>query len=259
MWKEYAKHLVVRTPLEKPAQQIQNLLGFKQRMQNPELKDIYQESQIIDLIMQRLLDKSSNCIDIGCHLGSVLSLILSLSPNGHHLAFEPTPRKASWLKRKFPEVSLKEMALSDTTGEVTFHCNTTRSGYSGLHKHGNADDQFQEITVQCERLDNIVPTEQHIDFIKIDVEGGELAVLRGAVDLLSRCRPTILFECTRSGISSFGFTLAEIFEFFTEQSYSVFIPKDFLEDGKALDLEKFDKAIQYPFKALNFLAAPKGS
>ena len=258
MWQEYAKHLLIRTPLEKPAQNIQKILRFSEHRQNPELIEIHLESQRIEQIMPQVIRESSNCIDIGCHLGSVLSSIMSLAPKGHHIAFEPTPYKANWLKRKFPEVDLREMALSDTAGEVTFYCNTAQSGYNGLHEHGQESDEFEKITVQCERLDDILPPAYHVDFIKIDVEGGELAVLRGAVEMLHRDRPTILFECTLSGLYSFGFTPGEIFEFLTQQhSYLVFLPKNFLEDGKPLNFEEFHNALQYPFKAFNFIAVPK--
>ena len=52
-------------------------------------------------------------MDIGCHIGSMLSTILRLAPRGQHWAFEPTPSKAAWLRAKFPEVEVREMALTE--------------------------------------------------------------------------------------------------------------------------------------------------
>jgi FkbM family methyltransferase len=257
---EYIKHLLIRTPLEEPAQKIRDLLGFKERRKHPELKEIYIEPQRTEQVMQRLIGNSFNCIDIGCHLGSTLSKILKLAPQGHHIAFEPLPHKAHWLKRKFPEVDVRELALGSTPGEVTFYYNTNQSGFSGLHQHGAANDTIRELTVKCEQLDNILPPAHRVDFIKLDVEGGELAVLQGAAHMLRRCCPPLLFECTLSGLSNFGFTSAEVFEFLNKQySYSVFLLKDFIDDGEPLNFEQFDKALQFPFKAFNFIAVAKHS
>ncbi|EDN68012.1 Methyltransferase FkbM [Beggiatoa sp. PS] len=109
--------------------------------------------------------------------------------------------------------------------------------------------------VKCERLDDVVPADRHIDFIKVDVEGGELNVFRGANHLLQRCKPYILFECTQSGLTSFGFKPNDIFNFLTQQHYSVFLIKDWLDGKEPLNLEKFSLAMQYPFQAFNFIAS----
>lgn len=108
---EYLKHLLIRTPFEKPAQRVQSLLSFKQYNQHPELQEIYKEPQRIEQALQNIITPASNCIDIGCHLGSTLSTILYLSPQGKHIAFEPIPYKALWLKQKFPEVEIQQVAL----------------------------------------------------------------------------------------------------------------------------------------------------
>lgn len=254
--REYLAHLTIHTPFEKPLKKIQYLLDFMQQRKHPELHEIYMEPLRIQQVMQRLVGNSSNCIDIGCYLGSVLSEILQLSPHGSHIAFEPVPNKARWLKQKFPQADIREIALSDISGETTFYVNTNCSGFSGLQPHNfQKNASFHKITVQCERLDNILIPDHRVDFIKIDVEGAELAVLRGAVKTLSLYHPIVLFECSFSGLSSFGFTSYQIFEFLTQQhSYSIFLLKDFLNGEEALSFEQFNRALQYPFQAFNFIA-----
>ncbi len=254
--KEYLKHLLIRTPFQRPAQNIQFMIDYRRGRKHPELDEIYREPLRIKQVMQRVIGNSSNCIDIGCYLGSVLSEIIRLSPHGSHIAFEPIPEKARWLKQKFPEVDIREIALSDTSGQVPFYVNTLCSGFSGLHPHHIKDNEnCQKIIVKSEKLDHILMPDYSVDFIKLDVEGGELAVLRGAVNTLSRYHPILLFECSRSGLSSFGFTAQQIFEFLTqEQSYAIFLLKDFIQDQKKLNFDQFHRALHYPFQAFNFIA-----
>lgn len=254
MFKEYLKHLLIRTPLETPAIQLQNLIATKTQQKNPKPHEIYIEPRRIQKLMFRFVRTSSNCIDIGAHLGSALSEIIRLAPQGRHLAFEPTPYKVRWLRQKFPEVEVFEVALSDRMGETSFFLNTERSAFSGLSEHMTKDFTTEKLSVRCDRLDNFVPSDRRLDFIKLDVEGHELGVMRGGENLLKRDHPTILFECTNSGLTSSGYTAEEVFEFLTQLQYSIFLPKDILENGKPLTFSEFDRALQYPFKAFNFIA-----
>lgn len=253
---EYLKHLLIRTPLQEPAKKLQFLLESKKRNQHPELNEIYVEGQRTEQMLRQVIKDSFNCIDIGCHLGSVLSEIVKIAPNQQHIAFEPIPYKAEWLKDKFPEVEVKQMALSDTPGQVTFYINPNFSGFSGLQPHqAQKDANLKEITVKCETLDNILVPDRPVNFIKIDVEGAELPALRGAQNTLSRYQPTILFECTKAGVSGFGYEPVDLFNFLTKDfSYSIFLLKDFLNNDQPLEFERFFQAMHYPFQAFNFLA-----
>ncbi|MEO1799103.1 MAG: FkbM family methyltransferase [Cyanobacteria bacterium J06629_2] len=251
---DYLKHLLIRTPLQEPARKLQGLSQLKRQVQHPEMKEIYRESERIETWLRQIIQPTSNCIDIGCHLGTMLERMLKYAPQGHHFAFEPTPYKAQWLREKFPEVEILEVALADQPGTATFYQNTSHSGFSGLRPHKKEGDKLLAYQVRCELLDNIIDQQRPVDLIKVDVEGGELGVLRGATKILSSHRPTILFECTQSGLSCFNFTPQEVYDFFHEQDYAIFLPKDLLEEGEALDFARFRRAMQYPFQAFNFIA-----
>ena len=220
--------------------------------------DIYLEGSRIEAVLRKLLRQDSNCIDIGCHLGSMLSLILELAPHGRHMAFEPVPSKAAWLRRKFPEVDVRRMALGDSSAKLTFYHNTSRSGFSSLVQHPWGDDGVEKLTVDCEPLDRVLPDGHRVDFMKVDVEGYEPHVLRGAADLLRRDRPILLFESIRSDLLELASKPADIMEFLGGSlGYSIFTPKGFLEEGAPLTLEQFRAAHEYPFQAINFFAVPR--
>ncbi|MGB6295063.1 MAG: FkbM family methyltransferase, partial [Rivularia sp. (in: cyanobacteria)] len=254
--KEYIAHQLIGTPLEKTAFKLREFTKTLERRKHPELHEIHVEWQRRELAMSRIINSSMNCIDIGAHLGSVLNLIDQLSPNGKHIAVEPIPYKYEWLKHKFPNAEIFQVALSDTNGEVEFYLHSQRSGFSGLKLHGSntADGDVEVLKVNCVRLDDIVPPEKPIGFIKIDVEGGELAALKGGETILNRYHPTILFECAQSSLKAHNVFQSEIYDFFHAHGYSLFLIKDWLAQNEPLSYERFVKSMEYPFQAFNFLA-----
>ncbi len=254
----YLKHLLVGTPVQKPAQALRWIAQAPKRRKHPELEDIYLEEKRAHQIMAKLISPDSNCIDIGSHIGSVLAELTSLAPGGQHYAFEPVPTKAKWITNKFPKAKVFQVALSDSKGEVTFSQNITNPGFSGLVKaQQRPDDQWEELTVQCVKLDDTIPEDVKIDFIKIDVEGAEAMALRGGRELIARHRPGIIFESAPDGAKSFGMTNRDIYDLLTEEmGYDIYFFKDYLAGQGPTDWGRFDKAHTYPFAAFNFLAMP---
>lgn len=257
--KEYIAHHLIGTPWERVAHKLREFANLQHQRKYPELKEIYLEPSRIETAMARIINNSMNCIDVGAHLGSVISVIKQLSPNGKHIAIEPIPYKYRWLKQKFPDVKVLQIALSENPGEVDFFLQPHRSGFSGLRLHNSGDNEtkFEILKVQCQRLDDIVPSDLPIGFIKIDVEGGELAVMRSGKSILKHYQPTILFECSQSGLKAHVLSPSDVYNFLCTYSYSIFLIKDWLEDGEELSCEQFVKATEYPFQAFNFLAVPQ--
>jgi FkbM family methyltransferase len=255
----YWKHLLVRTPLEGVAKRLQHWLkGFKV-LRHPGLQEVYREDGRIGQAMRRILRPWSNCVDVGAHIGGTISLILNLAPKGKHVAVEPLARKAAWLGKKFPEVQVHQLALGDTAGKIKFCENLSRPGFSGFQGDPASGDRTREVLVDCARLDDIIPSDRRIDFLKVDVEGAELLVLRGATSLLARDRPVVLFESGPGGAEKLGLSREQLFRFFVKQGYSVFLPKDYVNNGNPLELSAFDQSHRYPFKAFNYFAIPRGS
>jgi FkbM family methyltransferase len=168
-------------------------------------------------ILGKILKPGSNCVDIGCHKGEILDTILKFSPYGRHYAFEPIPYLFDYLKEKFKtkNISLYSVALFDSKGKTSFQHVINDPAYSGIRrrKYTTKDVEIDEMTVETDLLDNIIPENEPIDFIKIDVEGAEYGVLRGSLKTVKRCKPTIIFE--------FGLGAADYYETKPEALFSL--------------------------------------
>jgi len=165
-------------------------------------------------VLTSVLRPDSNAIDIGCNRGSILREIVRLAPRGRHFAFEPIPAHHRELSRRYPTVDCRRMALSDEKGTVQFTHFRDKDGFSGMvHRDIGPDPgQVEQIPVKTDQLDALIPADLPIALIKIDVEGAEYRVLRGAQALLRRCRPVVIFECGLGGLDTFGHTPGQVFD-----------------------------------------------
>ena len=150
-------------------------------------------------VMRKVLRHDSNCIDVGCHVGSVLDEMIKVSPHGIHHAFEPLPTLYADLKRKYSgntNIKILPQALSNTTGPSSFHHVVTSPGYSGIkqRRYDRNDEVIEKISVEMVRMDEIIDDDFPVNFIKIDVEGAELQVLLGGIRTIIRSKPIIVFE-----------------------------------------------------------------
>lgn len=217
---------------------------------------MYAEDNRMADLLPKLIRSDDVCVDVGAHLGSMLAAFCKCAPNGAHIAFEPVPRKANWLRKKFSGVRVIEAATSDTAGTATFFDDVQRPGYSGLRRPADAKEVVS-FDVQLVRLDEQLADVERLDFLKVDVEGAELATVRGAEQLLATHRPIVLFECgVEESVEAFGHTRRDLFDFFDERNYDVFSIARYVRDEAPMTGDDFVEAGTYPFPGFNYLAFP---
>jgi FkbM family methyltransferase len=206
--------------------------------------------------MRQILKPNSTAIDVGCHKGEVLEWMIALSPNQKHFAVEPLPHLAQNLRSLFDgRVRVIEKALSDHSGTTAFQFVKNAPAYSGIKKraYATSDPDIVELQVRMTTLDEMVGAEQ-IDFIKIDVEGGEYAVLQGAVQTLSRCRPVVVFECGMGATEYYFTTPQMMFEWWDQMEYDILTLPQYLKESTGMTKLEFqtlfDTGAEYYFIAV---------
>jgi FkbM family methyltransferase len=237
---EFVKDLVRGTPFEPPARWCLKRLRYYSMPKQKKLNQAYDEQAI--QVMSRVLNEDSNCIDVGCHAGVILMEILRFAPSGKHYAFEPIPQMAERLRKKFPNVNVYELALSDTTGSTTFNHVLDFPGWSGIRKRSypKSDPNIECITVKLEKLDNLIPEDVKIDLIKVDVEGAEFQVFSGAVETLKRNKPFVVFEHGIGGADHYGTTPEMVYELLVDNcGLHISLMRDWLRGKEPLTRKSF--------------------
>jgi FkbM family methyltransferase len=146
-----------------------------------------------------------NCFDVGANVGAVaLALAKYTGSIGRVFAFEPGPPNLLRLRSNFSlnpsllcRTEIIACGVSDKPGELWWTEEQGNPGNALLSDKGTHK-------VPVTTLDAFV-SERHIDrvdFVKIDVEGMELLVMRGAAEVLRRFRPIVYFETLRRYLKS---------------------------------------------------------
>ena len=210
-------------------------------------------------ILNKIKQPHLNCIDVGCHKGEMLDLILAAAPHGQHYCFEPLPDLFHGLvNKKYPSnCHFFNCALSREKGETTFNYVVSNPSYSGIlrRQYDRADEKDTTISVKTDMLDNIIPRDMRVDFIKIDVEGAEMLVFEGALETIKQNRPIIVFEHGLGASDIYGTTPRQIFNYFKNLDMNISLMRDWLSEKPPLSIEAFEKQF-YSGKNYYFIAHP---
>src|SRR5271156_5479227 len=157
-------------------------------------------------------------IDIGANQG-IYSLVAGkkLGGDGVVIAFEPSPREYQRLRihlrwNEMSHARAEKLALGATAARTAFFQvvagDTTRNG---LRPPANSDS-VTEIPVDLISLDDYASSRglERVDLIKLDVEGGEVDVLRGATAVVSKFRPIFICEVLDAATRAWGYDACQI-------------------------------------------------
>lgn len=149
-----------------------------------------------------LVKDGMTILDIGAHKGNYSILFARLMHDrGRVLAFEPDPDNYNWIKRNiqvnsYKCIELQQYALSDKEGSATFYPGNGMGSLVACRSSWRPELQRGPITVRTRMLDNVLNDEhiREVHIIKMDVEGSDLFVLRGAEHTLRSRNVSLLMD-----------------------------------------------------------------
>jgi FkbM family methyltransferase len=181
--------------------------------------------------LERTLARDSVFIDIGANEGfySVFAA-RRIGPGGLVVAVEPSPREHARLQgnvalNRLKNVRLVKRALGARRGRALLHiADPEHNGQNTLGGFGHAGvEAVDHLEVEVVDLDGLVDELglARVDVIKIDVEGAELEVLKGALKTLQRHKPVVLLELFDAALRKQGASADAVVSLLQAQGYSL--------------------------------------
>lgn len=186
-----------------------------------------------------------NFVDVGANLG-IITLTFADSANdvNNIFSFEPNPYTFSKMvefvgtnNKKGVNINFVCAAVGEKLGFTDFFI-SDRDYLGVMSSQQKTDPESKLVKVPVIKLDDFFENIEHgIDFIKIDVEGAELFVLKGANAVIKKFRPDLLIEIHGPFLDSFGYTVDDIFNYLGTLGYQA----NHIVNDKKLSLESFMK------------------
>jgi FkbM family methyltransferase len=186
-----------------------------------------------NFVIKSLLRPGQLVLDVGANVGDWSRQALACAPGIRLHSFEPAPDTFATLQKNLSgqDVTLHQVALSERAGETTLFRYADRPEFSGMNSRYRRPEVEQRLrlqtaptTVSTQTLDEFCTQENFnlIDFLKIDTEGSELDVLRGAQNLLANGRLKLIQFEYGGTYRDAGITLRQVHELLAAADYQLF-------------------------------------
>jgi FkbM family methyltransferase len=171
-------------------------------------------------------------LDVGANKGEFASIYRQLYPDSDIICFEPIPSLVEQLEKIFKDdskVEIKQFALSDIKEEVNFRITKNVASSSMFDPNesnqlvNNGADIVDIIKVKADRLDNILDSNKLKNkkiMCKIDVQGAELLMLKGAQDTLKNIN-TLIIECGFLPLYEGEASFDDIYQYLRSKDFSI--------------------------------------
>ena len=203
-------------------------------------------------LMRRLLKPNMTFVDIGANQGEYSIFAAKRLIQGKVISFEPLSTSYKHLKEnielnQFNNVITYNFALSDTKGYAEIYTsddleihNSFNEGLSSLYQSNYRNTLLEK--VQLEIFDQVWKNHNNLslDIIKIDVEGSELPILKGAKNTIKKHKPLIILEINEETFQEAGYTKDELIIFLEKLNYkfSLIKPKGKSEEINSSQIHK---------------------
>lgn len=210
---------------------------FITRLQHPEMVSFGLLANLAKMRARGTISKIDSIWDIGANYGQFAFMVHSVWPELPIYSFEPDPISYEKLEHSFNKFSIDGksfcFALSDKVESKELLRYADNVNNSLLENDTYADSSIDSMTVECTTLDVVSKTTPEVSsaFLKLDVQGFELVVLRGAEAFLERCL-FVLIEVSFSPTYSGGAHAGEIILAMRDYGFECIEILDLLRDKK---------------------------
>jgi FkbM family methyltransferase len=196
-------------------------------------------------------------LDVGAYKGSYLLWLSRAVGPGSVVAFEPQPNLTEYVRRaclaaRLGNVTVEAVGVSDHSTSLPLHMPVKGDNPGASFERGIQEASVcRDLVVPVVSLDDYFAARtRRIGAIKVDVEGHEMAVFRGARSILERDRPLLVFESENRHLGSADVT--SVLRFLKDQGYGGF----FVRRSRLVPIEEFDPQIHQKRGAGRFWALP---
>jgi FkbM family methyltransferase len=211
-------------------------------------------------LIEKLMVRNGVFIDAGANQGEFSIAAARIVRQGKVIAFEPVSEYRERLVENirlnsFGNVQVISAALGEKEGSLPIY--DQQENYTdGTRNEGlptlfaSESRHHAREVVPVKRLDDVLRELgiSRVDVIKLDIEGAEWMALRGAINTITSCRPTLILEIGRETCRAAGYEPEAIVEWLTSLSYRI---EKIIEGGKTLPinpalLDDFQNIVAYP-------------
>ena len=193
------------------------------------------EPEVWDAISSGL-SEGAVFFDVGAYIGyDSLRASVRVGPAGRVVAFEPNPTallvlRANIAASRTSNVIVQPIACTDTPQTLTlFDSTPSGNGGSSSLSRTNAGPSTRSYSVQGRPIDDVAAELgfKRLDVVKVDVEGAELLVVRGAAETLKRFHTKLILEVVPRQLANMGTSLEELEAFVRSLGYNSTRPVDY--------------------------------
>jgi FkbM family methyltransferase len=188
--------------------------------------------QCVRRVYEAVLLPGQRAVDIGAHTGGhTFPMAHAVTSGGRIDAIEPLPQCCQSLTNQHQQrpnnfseiITVHQMALSHYQGQADFVVTIDTPGFSGLKERVyDNPTRLDRIPVRVDTFDRLFLDWPSLAYVKLDAEGGEYHILRGAAESIDKFRPLVTCEFGVNSISEYDITPLDMAEFWFARDYKLF-------------------------------------
>ena len=212
------------------------------RFRTRALKALLRDQRAEFAVIRRHLRPGDIACDIGANKGSFIYWLSWWVRNGRVVAFEPQPELARELINicrviKLGNVKVEAKAVYSQSGHQDLFLPRGHQPGASLHRTALQGESVTTLSVPVVALDDYFGESDKVTLLKIDVEGAEFGVLKGAERILRQHAPLLVFECENRHLAPGK--VQDVFSYLGEFGYE----GSFVWRNRVLPISRFDAAV----------------